>query len=230
MDWMNWKTWATIGVILLAIFAIYAFAANSNSDVDAPPAPARLAPAAAKPVRNARAAQLSTPGVPILHGEWLDPQPGSYKIERNLFAFKEPPPPPPPPPPAPVKLPPDQDKDGVPDFRDNCPSVYNPDQKDTDHNGRGDLCDAEWQAYNAANPPPPPVPEPPPFTGYKYIGTFGPVNNPIATFNGNDEIINVRVGETIAGKWILRSIGIESVEIGYVGFPTDRKVRVPLGQ
>ncbi|MFL5309495.1 MAG: thrombospondin type 3 repeat-containing protein, partial [Myxococcales bacterium] len=37
----------------------------------------------------------------------------------------EPPPPPPPPPPLP---PPDKDKDGVPDFRDNCPGVANPSQ------------------------------------------------------------------------------------------------------
>ena len=57
----------------------------------------------------------------------------------------------------------------------------------------------------------------------KYIGTFGPANNPIATFNGNGEIVNVRIGETIDGKFVLRSIGIESVEIGYVGFPRRRQ-------
>ena len=31
-------------------------------------------------------------------------------------------------------------------------------------------------------------------------------------------------------EFILRGIGIESVEIGYVGFPADQKTRIPLGQ
>ena len=35
--------------------------------------------------------------------------------------------------------------------------------------------------------------------------------------------------ETFGGKFILRSIGIESVEIGYVDFPVEKKTRVPLG-
>jgi len=87
-------------------------------------------------------------------------------------------------------------------------------------------------------PPPPPVPQPPPqpvapvppqFT-YRYIGTFGTASSPIATFSGNGQIVNVRVGETIDGKFILRAIGIESVEIGYVGFPAEQKTRIPLGQ
>ena len=51
----------------------------------------------------------------------------------------------------------------------------------------------------------------------------------LATFSNAGEIVNVRIGETIDGKFILRSIGIESVEIGYVGFPPDVHTRVPLG-
>jgi hypothetical protein len=229
---MNWKTWTAVGAILIAIFAIYAYASNSNREPDPTPSPIRIARPATTTttqVRSRLPQNMSTPGIPMLHVEWLEAQPGNYKIERNLFAFKEKPPPPPPPPPPVVKPPPDQDHDGIPDFRDNCPAVYNPDQADGDHNGKGDLCDAEWQAYIKANPPAPPAPVPPQFA-FKYIGTFGPVNNPIATFNGNGEIINVRVGETIDGKFVLRSIGIESVEIGYVGFPADTKTRVPLGQ
>jgi hypothetical protein len=41
--------------------------------------------------------------------------------------------------------------------------------------------------------------------------------------------VNARVGEIIEGKFILRRIGIESAEIGYVGFPPDVTLRVPLG-
>jgi hypothetical protein len=231
MDWMNWKTWAAIGAILIAIFAIYGYASNSSGGDAAPPLPAATQPRTPASIANAprTSTAASTPGVPLLHIEWLDAQSGSYKSERNLFAFKEPPPPPPPkvvPPPPP---PPDQDHDGIPDFRDNCPTVYNPDQADSDHNGKGDACDEEWKAYKLLHPDPPPKPVPPQFT-LKYIGTFGPPSNPIATFNGNGQIVNVRVGETFDGKFILLSIGIESVEIGYVGFPTDVKTRVPLGQ
>jgi hypothetical protein len=226
MDWMNWKIWTTIGVILIAVFAIYAFAHGGGEAVPTP-----ATPRTAATLQKAHAAQTAgTPGVPMLHMEWLDTQSGSYKIERNLFSFREPPPQPPQPQPKVAPPPPDQDKDGVPDFRDNCPAQYNPDQADSDHNGKGDVCDAEWQAYIKANPPPPPKPVPPQFT-MKYIGTFGPATNPIATFNGADgEIVNVRVGEVIDGKFILRSIGIESVEIGFVGFPADEKTRVPLAQ
>ena len=34
----------------------------------------------------------------------------------------------------------DQDGDGIPDSIDNCPTVYNPDQADSDNNGVGDAC------------------------------------------------------------------------------------------
>src|SRR5262252_4236451 len=38
-------------------------------------------------------------------------------------------------------VPSDMDGDGVLDNVDNCPTVYNPDQHDHDHDGRGDACD-----------------------------------------------------------------------------------------
>lgn len=34
-----------------------------------------------------------------------------------------------------------RDGDGVPDTRDNCPTIANQDQTDTNHNGVGDACD-----------------------------------------------------------------------------------------
>jgi len=227
MDWMNWKTWTTIGLAIVAIFAIYTFAATDHASASAPlTTPARVASARPAAPRTARTAAAADTGVGSIHTEWLDMQSGSYKSERNLFAYKEPPPPPPPPPPKPPPPPPDRDKDGIPDFRDNCPDVYNPDQKDIDENGVGDACQ-QGPIVQKYHPPPEPVP--PAFT-YKYIGTFGSAANPIATFSGNGEIINVRVGETIDGKFILKSIGIESVDIGFVGFPPNKTTRVPLGQ
>lgn len=222
MDWMSWKTWTTIGLVLIAVFAIYTFAATQSHAGDPIAGPA-IATTPRTPHPSARVRTVSAPGVGAVHTEWLDMQSGSYKSERNLFAFVEPPPPPAPAPPPP---PPDKDKDGIPDFQDNCPGVANPSQIDVDHNGQGDDCQNPRPI-----PPPPPAPPPlqPPQFPYRFIGTFGNPASPIATFSGNDEIVNVRVGETIDGKFILRSIGIESVEIGYVGFPNDVHSRVALG-
>ncbi|HUN80314.1 MAG TPA: thrombospondin type 3 repeat-containing protein, partial [Phycisphaerae bacterium] len=42
-----------------------------------------------------------------------------------------------------VGLPGDFDGDGIPDGSDNCPTVYNPDQTDTDGDGIGDCCDPD---------------------------------------------------------------------------------------
>ncbi len=39
---------------------------------------------------------------------------------------------------------PDQDGDGVPDPNDNCLTVPNADQRDTDHDGYGNLCDTDY--------------------------------------------------------------------------------------
>jgi hypothetical protein len=104
--------------------------------------------------------------------------------------------------------------------------VYNPDQTDLDENGVGDACQ-QGPIVPKIHLPPPPVP---PQFNYKYIGTFGPPANPIATFAREGEIVNARVGDTFDGKFILRGIGIESAEIGYVGFPTETTTRVAIGQ
>jgi hypothetical protein len=218
MNSMNWKTWTAAGLVLVAVFAIYTFAAPETQPGDAAVA-TTSASTSVTPVR----APLAPPGVEPVRMELLDAESGSYKSERNLFAYKEPPPPPPPPPVLPPPPPPDQDKDGVPDFRDNCVSVANPDQRDVDGDGIGSVCDEPETA------PPPPPPTPPQFT-YKFIGTFGRVQSPIATFARDGEIVNARIGDVIEGKFILRRIGIESAEIGFVGFPPDQTQRVPLGQ
>jgi cysteine-rich repeat protein len=40
------------------------------------------------------------------------------------------------------KISPDTDGDGVPDYKDNCPTVPNPDQTDSDGDKKGDACDS----------------------------------------------------------------------------------------
>lgn len=221
MNWMNWKTWTAAALILIAVFAIYTFAAPDAAPGDA--APNGTVPTGTTKNAARTRALAAPPGVEPLHLELLEAESGSYRSDRNLFAYKEAPPPPPPPPPPPVAPPPDQDKDGVPDFRDNCVAVANPDQRDIDGDNIGSACDEQ------ETPPPPPPPTPPQFT-YKFIGTFGRPQSPIATFARDGEIVNARIGDVIEGKFILRRIGIESAEIGYVGFPPDVVQRVPLGQ
>jgi hypothetical protein len=224
MNWMNWKTVTTVAVLIIAVFAIYLFAAPDQRD-DAPVPAAASAPRAADAAaKNAAVSNIA--GLEPVHKELLDPQPGRFKSARNVFAFYVPPPPPPPPPPT---APPDRDKDGVPDYKDNCPDKYNPDQADLDHNGVGDVCQPNFVPPPPPPPPPPPVPQPPQFD-FKYMGTFGPERAKLAAFSRNGEIVNAREGDTIDGKFVLRRIGIESVEIGYVGFPSDRTDRVPISQ
>jgi len=45
------------------------------------------------------------------------------------------------------EAPSDADMDGVPDASDNCPSVPNPDQLDSDTDGQGDCCDMDWAGW-----------------------------------------------------------------------------------
>ena len=217
MDWMSWKTWTLVTLILIGVFAIYTFAANQ-------PAPEPATELAVERSTAMAQKNVRTPGVDPIHTEWLEGQTGRYNSRRNVFAYPPPPVPPPPPPPPP---PPDRDKDGIPDFRDNCVDTANPDQSDVDRDGIGSACDQGGEIP----PPPPPPPKPvPPTFDYKYIGTFGSASNPIATFSRNGEIVNARVGTVIDGRFILRSIGIESVQIGFVGFPADEDRRIPIGQ
>ena len=189
---MNWKTWAIIGVIIIGVFAIYTFAATQSARLSEDPlATARRVTA----TQGGRTATAAAPGVGIIHTEWLESQSGSYRSERNLFAYRQPPPPPPPKQPKVVFIPP--------------PAPQPPPEP---------------------MPPSVPQPPPPPQFPYHYIGTFGTAENPIATFSGDGKIVNVHAGEIIDGKFILRGIGIESVEIGYVGFPPEQKTRIAIGQ
>jgi hypothetical protein len=230
MDWMNWKTWTAVALLIVVVFAIYTWASDGTPAEPAPrttildPEADGSAPAAGGPVASTRGTRPAPPGVTPVRLDLLEAESGSFKSDRNIFSYVEPPPPPPPAPPAPPPPPPDQDKDGVPDFRDNCVAVANPDQRDIDGDNVGSACETDAEV-----PPPPPPPTPPPFT-FKFIGVFGPAQNPIATFAREGEIINARVGEIIEGKFILRHIGIESAEIGFVGFPPDQRQRIPLGQ
>jgi len=82
-----------------------------------------------------------------------------------------------------------------------------------------------------ATPTPPGYRKPPNFD-MEYIGFFGPDERHVAVFRKKDETgaeIDVApIGGILEEKFILRSIDLESVIIGFVGFPEKEKTRVPL--
>lgn len=77
-------------------------------------------------------------------------------------------------------------------------------------------------------PPTPSEPQPPPVT-LAFLGTFGPREAPIAVFSDDEVIYNARQGDVIEEKFIVRQIGLESVDLGFVGFPEDVTERLGVG-
>jgi hypothetical protein len=73
--------------------------------------------------------------------------------------------------------------------------------------------------YIGPLPPPPPTPMPrPPEITFKFLGSFGPKDFPIAVIQQGDEVFNARAGDTLFGKFVLRKVGYESIDVGFVGF------------
>ncbi|MGH9368433.1 MAG: hypothetical protein ACRD3M_12245 [Thermoanaerobaculia bacterium] len=80
-------------------------------------------------------------------------------------------------------------------------------------------------------PPPPPTPTPaPPPIPFKFIGSFGPRDRPIAVLVAGDKIVNARSGDVVFERFILRKVGYESVEVGFVGFSEKESRRVGIEQ
>lgn len=76
-------------------------------------------------------------------------------------------------------------------------------------------------------PPPGPTPTPkPPEITFKFVGTFGPKAHPIAVIQEGDKVYNVREGDVLFDKFVLRSVGYESLEIGFVDYPGTKPTRI----
>lgn len=93
----------------------------------------------------------------------------------------------------------------------------------------------------APAPPPPPVearpaavesepgrPQPPP-VDVVYLGNFGPHRRRIAVFSDGESIYNAMVGDILKEKFVVVSIGYESVELEFVGFPDVAPARLGVG-
>jgi hypothetical protein len=224
MRWKDSRTWITLAGVVVALLLIYSFASPDQTmrlhNERSTPPPRRVS-VSARPTVTAQLPANSE--IEPLRTDLLEGGEAAFsRGGRNIFAYVEPPPTPTPivrvqpqgPPPPP---PPDRDQDGVPDMSDNCPDVPNADQRDIDRNGIGGACQQAKE-----------IPPPPEFIG-KYIGNFGTASRSIATFSINGQVVNVRLGQTFAGQFILRKIGIESVDIGFVGYPPDVTRRIPIG-
>lgn len=76
-------------------------------------------------------------------------------------------------------------------------------------------------------PPPPPTPTPkPPEVTFKFVGTFGPKGHPIAVIQQGDLVYNVRAGDIVFDKFVIRSVGYESIDVGFVGFVETETRRI----
>ena len=63
---------------------------------------------------------------------------------------------------------------------------------------------------------------------YRFIGTFGTRERRLAAFTRDGEVIAVRAGAKIGSDFVLRSIGLESVEVQPLASASVQ--RVALGQ
>jgi hypothetical protein len=73
-----------------------------------------------------------------------------------------------------------------------------------------------------ASPQPPPV-------DVVYLGRFGSTSRPIAVFSDGNEIYNVLEGGVIKGQFVVDSIGYESADLTFVGFPDAPSKRLAVG-
>lgn len=76
-------------------------------------------------------------------------------------------------------------------------------------------------------PPPPPPPTPPPIP-FQFIGRLGYAGNPLASLVEGDNLTVVQPGDVVDGKFIIRHIGYESLDVGFVGFPASETQRLAI--
>ena len=82
------------------------------------------------------------------------------------------------------------------------------------------------QVFVGPLPPPPPTPTPaPPEITFKFIGTFGPKDRPVAVLVLGDQVVNARVGDVVFDRFQIRRVGYESIDVGFKDYfiPTETR-------
>ncbi|MEM1247783.1 MAG: hypothetical protein AAGK22_15520 [Acidobacteriota bacterium] len=74
----------------------------------------------------------------------------------------------------------------------------------------------------------PPKPKPPE-VDVTFLGTFGPADRKIAVFFDGSAIYNAGRGDVLNEKFQVVEIGLESVDLGFVGFPDEPPARLAIG-
>jgi hypothetical protein len=83
-------------------------------------------------------------------------------------------------------------------------------------------------AAQPATPALPPEPQPPAVT-LRYLGSFGSTRRRVAVFSDGNSIYNALEGDVLEGKFIVHRIGLESVDLRFVGFPKAPAQRLAAG-
>lgn len=80
----------------------------------------------------------------------------------------------------------------------------------------------EPEPVQPARPVPPPV-------DVVFLGSFGSERHRLAVFSDGKEIFNVPEGDVLKDKFVVVRIGLESADLGFVGFPEAPARRLEIG-
>jgi hypothetical protein len=69
----------------------------------------------------------------------------------------------------------------------------------------------------------------PPEPSFQFLGSFGPEEKRVAVFSDQTEIFNVLEGDVFKEAFVVRKIGYESADIGWVDFPNEPARRLAAG-
>jgi len=84
------------------------------------------------------------------------------------------------------------------------------------------------QTTEVTAPARPPAPTPPPID-VVFLGCFGSGRMRLAVFTDGSEIFNVPEGDVLKDKFVVVKIGMESADLGFVGFPDAPAKRLEIG-
>jgi len=63
----------------------------------------------------------------------------------------------------------------------------------------------------------------------KFLGSFGSRQKRLAVFSDGVEIFNALEGGVLKGDFVIRQIGLESVDVGYLDYPDEPAIRLAAG-